>query len=139
MDHWEDEPEDILDTRTLLSPGPVTERSIVNPLGLSVDEARSGPTRGMSKPLPQQYPGSKYLCVCMYVRTYVCVCMCIQKVCIVFWYGVWWDWRASQNEFADAAVHHSLKCVHMYCALYVLSCIWEVCVVLWYRVRWGLG
>jgi exocyst complex component 2 len=57
MDHWEDEPEDILDTRTLLSPGPVTERSIVNPLGLSVDEARSGPTRGMSKPLPQQYPG----------------------------------------------------------------------------------
>ena len=91
MEEWVDEPDDVIEHETLLmSPGPTMERSIANPLGLSVDEARSGPMKGLEKPLPLLYPGSTYLCVfcicCevyirMYIQynvhTYICTYVCV--------------------------------------------------------------
>ena len=73
-----DEPDDVIEHQTLLmSPGPTMERSIANPLGLSVDEARSGPMKGLDKPLPLLYPGSMYICVlCICCEVwYICTCV----------------------------------------------------------------
>ena len=57
MDHWVDEPDSIIEhARRLTSPLPSMTSTLSNPLGLSVDEARSGPAKHLN--LSALFPGA---------------------------------------------------------------------------------